>query len=250
MDNAIRFLSDTGDFFASEPQWSASWERSRRDLLYAIWTSMLKGPQRRPRGTVAWFGHKTPRHDRYWEFYRGFFGDPGPNYVFCMRNFVDHYLSLVSMKDHRSLDGVAGRRRIDRAAEEYRASISRYAEMKAAIGDSVSLFILDDLREGGIDYLRRALFERLGIEVDDQTLSRIDVSSRKNSTEGVGASRRKELTPDERRFIDENEDLLQGLDALRAAKPLPPVRAAEPGRSRLSLLGGSVFSDRRDRRTG
>jgi hypothetical protein len=94
------------------------------------------------------------------------------------------------------------------------------------------------------------LFERLGIEVDDQTLSRIDVSSRKNSTEGVGASRRKELTPDERRFIDENEDLLQGLDALRAAKPLPPVRAAEPGRSRLSLLGGSVFSDRRDRRTG
>jgi Sulfotransferase family len=243
MDNAIRFLSETGDLFGLEPRWSG-WERSRRDLLYAIWVSMLKGPQRRPRGAVAWFGHKTPGHDRYWEFYRGFFGDIGPKYVFCMRNFVDHYLSLVSMEDHRSLDGIDSRRMIRRTAEEYCASVARYADMKAALGADVALFVLDDLREGGIRYLREALFERLGIDVNDRTLSRIDVSRRANSTEGAGAARRTELSAAEHVFLDRNPDLLDAVDALRAARPLGPSRAAEPRRSRLGLLAGGVFGDR------
>ena len=249
MDNAIRFLSDTGDLFASEPRWSG-WERSRRDLLYAIWASMLKGQPRRRRGIVTWFGHKTPQHDQYWEFYRAFFGDIGPQYIFCMRNFVDHYLSLVSMEDHGSLDRVEGGRRIRRTAEEYRAAVSRYADMKAALGENVSLFILDDLREGGIDYVRETMFELLAIEVDNSTLSRIDVSRRANSTEGTGAARRTELTADERAFLEKNQDLLDALDALRAARPLVSSGAAEPGRSRLDSLVGSVFGDRRQRRTG
>jgi hypothetical protein len=198
---------------------------------------------------VTWFGHKTPRHDRYWEFYRDFLGDMGPKYVFCMRNFVDHYLSLISMKNYRSMDGAEGRPRIDRIALEYRASVARYADMKAALGDSVSLFVLDDLRAGGIDYVRGTLFERLGIEVDDRTLSRIDVARRRNATEAQG-SRRKELTAEERAFMEGNPDLMDGLEALRAARPLPPLPMPEPERSRLALLCDGLFGERRQRRTG
>jgi hypothetical protein len=249
MDNAIRFLSDTGDLFGSEPRWSG-WERSRRDLLYAIWASMLKGTPRRRRGIVTWFGHKTPQHDQYWEFYRDFFGDIAPKYVFCMRNFVDHYLSLVSMEDHRSSDGIEGRRRIRRTAEEYRGSVARHAAMKAALGGNVSLFVLDDLRQGGIAYVRETLFERLEIEVDARTLARIDVLRRDNSTEGAGASRRTELNDDERAFLEQNQDLLNALDALRAARPLAPSRTAASGLSRIPVLGSAVFGDRRRRRTG
>jgi hypothetical protein len=216
MDHAVRFLSETADYFASVPQWAASWEQSRRALLYALWTSMVKGRQRAARTTIAWFGHKTPRHDRYWEFYRDFLGEVGPKYVFCMRNFVDHYLSMNSMDEGYTIDLVA---------KKYRASVARYAEMKAALGDDVSLFLLDDLREGGLDYVRETLFERLGIEVDDRALSRIDASRRANSTEGAGRSRRKELTADERAFLDRNDDLLEALQALRAARPL--VRTVE-----------------------
>jgi Sulfotransferase family len=243
MDNAIRFLSETAGVFASEPRWSG-WENSRRELLYAMWASMLKSLPRESRGPIRWFGHKTPRHDQYWEFYRDFFGDPGPKYVFCMRNFVDHYLSLNSMKEYRNTDRVDRARNVHLVAREYRAAVARYADMKAALGDDVSLFILDDLREGGIDYVRETVFERLGIEVDNPTLSRIDVSRRANSTEGAGAARRTELGADERAFLEKNQDLLDALDAVRGARPLGPSRAAAPRPSRLALLAGGVFGDR------
>jgi hypothetical protein len=211
---------------------------------------MLKGMPRPSSGTVAWFGHKTPKHDEYWEFYRDFFPDVSPKYVFCMRNFVDHYLSLNSLKEHRSTDRVDRARNIHLVAREYRAAVSRYADMKASLGDDVSLFILDDLGEGGIDYVRETLFERLGIEVDQATLSRIDVSRRANSTEGAGASRRTDLSGDERAFLDKNQDLLEALDALRAARPLDSGGAAETGRSRLALLSGGLFGDKRQGRVG
>jgi hypothetical protein len=230
MDNAVRFLSETGGFFASERQWSVSWERSRRDLLFEIWASMIKGTPRVPKAKIAWFGHKTPQHERYWKFYQEFFGDVGPKYVFCMRNFVDHFLSISSMNDQHAIDHIA---------RKYRASVTRYAQMKAELGESVSLFILDDLREGGIDYVRETLFERLGIDVDDRTLSRIDVSRQANSTEGAGRSRRRELTADERDFVERNQDLTEALHALRAARPLEP---RSEGGERLLATGRRSFA--------
>jgi hypothetical protein len=211
MDNAVRFLSETTEYFTSAPQWAASWHYSRHALLYALWTSMVKGRPRAIRTAITWFGHKTPRHDRYWEFYRDFFVDVKPKYVFCIRNFVDHYLSMNSMNERHSIDSIA---------RDYRVSVARYAEMKAALGEDISLFVLDELGEGGVDYLRRTLFEGLGIEVDDRTLSRIDVSRRANSTEGAGRSRRTELSAEERKFLERNTDLLDALQALRAARPL------------------------------
>jgi hypothetical protein len=232
MENAVRFLSDTSDYFASVPQWAASWQQSRRALLYALWVSMIKGTPRAVRTTINWFGHKTPRHDRYWEFYRDFCGDSRPKYIFCMRNFVDHYLSMNSMNERYGIDLVA---------RKYRTSVARYGEMKAALGDDVSLFILDDLSAGGIDYLRETLFERLGIEVDDQTLSRIDPSRRANSTERAGRLRRKDLTAAERSFLDRNEDLLEALQALRAARPLArTVDSTVPSKSWLSEWRGGA----------
>jgi hypothetical protein len=235
MDNAIRFLSETTDYFASVPQWAAGWEQGRPALLYALWASMVKRNPRAVRRTITWFGHKTPRHDSYWEFYRDFLGDDVvPKYVFCMRNFVDHYLSMNSMNERHT---------IDRVATEYRASATRYAEMKAALGENVSLFILDDLREGGIDYVRETLFERLGIEVDQRTLARIDVVHQANSTEGAGRSRRRELTVGERVFLDKNDDLLEALEALRAGRPLVLLRTVDgtdPWKGRLSQPRGGA----------
>jgi hypothetical protein len=213
MEHAVRFLKRTDRYFATVPHWSAAWKASQRDLLYCIWASMIKTKQLQTNAKIAWFGHKTPRHDRYWKFYREFFGEVCPKYVFCMRNFVDHYLSMHSMYEDLTIAGVARR---------FRVSVARYAEMKATLGDNVSLFILDDLREGGSDYVRTTLFERLGIEIDKRTLARINVSRQANSTEGHGRSRRRELTAPESAFLERNQDLMEGLDAVRAARPLPP----------------------------
>jgi Sulfotransferase family len=214
MENAIRFLRRTDKFFATVPQWSAAWQASQRELLYCMWASMVKGKQLESTADTAWFGHKTPRHDRYWKFYREVFGEVCPKYVFCMRNFVDHYLSMHSMCQDLSIANVA---------RKFRGSVARYAEMKATLGDNVSLFILDDLREGGIDYVRTTLFEGLDIEVERRALARINVSRQANSTEGHGRTRRRELTADESAYLEVNQDLMEGLDAVRAARPLAPA---------------------------
>ena len=215
MVRAVRFLTQTDKYFESIPEWATTWRRSHRDLLYCIWSSILKRKQLGTRDKIEWFGHKTPGHDQYWKFYRDFLGDLRPKYVFCMRNFTDHYLSIKSLNPKHT---------IFRSAKRYRATVNRYAEMKAELGDNVSLFILDDLRDGGIDYVRTTLFERLDIEVDDLTLARTDVSVKANSTEGHGRSRRQELSADEIAFLEKNQDVLEGLEAVRAARPLaPPV---------------------------
>jgi hypothetical protein len=83
MDNAVRFLSETTGYFTSVAEWAASWQQNRRALLYALWGSMVKGRPRAVRATIAWFGHKTPRHDRYWAFYPDFLDDASPKYVFA-----------------------------------------------------------------------------------------------------------------------------------------------------------------------
>jgi Sulfotransferase family len=223
MDNAVRFLSETTKYFTSRPHWAASWQYSRQALLYALWTSMIKGRPRTIPTAVTWFGHKTPRHEQYWQFYRDFF-EIRPKYVFCMRNFVDHYLSMKSLYPRDTTDSIV---------RHYRVSVARYAEMKAALGEDISLFVLDELAEGGVDYLRRTVFEALGIEVDDRTLSRIDLSRRANSTESAGRLRRTELSADERNFLERNSDLLDALQALRAARPLAGTGDSRPAWKRL-----------------
>ena len=155
---------------------------------------MVKGKQLESTADTAWFGHNTLGMIDIGKFYREFFGEVCPKYVFCMRNFVDHP-SMHSMYQDLSIESLA---------RKFRYFVARYAEMKATLGDNVLSFILDDLREGGIDYVRTTLFERLDIEVDDLTLAQINVSRQANSTEGHGRSRRRELTAQESAFLEQN----------------------------------------------
>jgi hypothetical protein len=222
MDHAIRFLVDTREFFATRPAWSTSWEQGRRDLLYGLWSTIVKSTARPGSGTLRWFGHKTPRHDQYWEFYRDFFSNHEVKYVFCMRSFIDHYLSMVSIAKHRNVNYNPQSNKIKPIAREYRASVTRYAAMKTALGDSVSLFLLDDLRDGGLEYVRVTLFEHLGIAVDEATLARIDAATPANPTVARG-SRRTDLTAEEHAFLEQNPDLATAIEALRAARPLAAV---------------------------
>ena len=187
---------------------TSSWEVHRFDLLYAMWGSLgTRATETPPQGTIRWYGHKTPHHDRYWEFYRDFFGDRRPRYVFCMRSFVDNHLSRHAIRA----------RPIRVSASDYVEAVNRYADMKEALGDDVSLFILDDLPAGGIDYLRTTLFDNLGIEVDAATLASIDPGRRVWSSEERGTSAR-DLRDGEQEFLAEHPELLTALDTLRAGK--------------------------------
>ena len=89
--------------------------------------------------------------------------------------------------------------------------------MKGALGDDVSLFILEDLREGGVDYLREVLFDRLGIPVSADVLARIDPSTPANSSAQKGVEKRS-LNDAERAFIAKHPDLVEALEAVRSGQ--------------------------------
>lgn len=229
MDSAIALLQSAGEHYANRarilvkrrqdyaargielPEVQTSWAAHRRDLLFAMWGSLGKRAlEPLPGHSIGWYGHKTPNHDRYWEFYRDFLGEEQrPRYLFCLRNFVDNHLSRDAI----------GAKPIRQVAAQYREAINRYADMKAALGSDVSLFILDDLRDGGIDYIRTSLFDNLGIAVDQATLDRIDPARSVGSSQSAGIAKR-DLSDQERAFLDQHPELISALDVARAAQPL------------------------------
>jgi hypothetical protein len=211
----LRRLSHTYQGYAVHARragWERGWEGSRHEMVYAIWATLTKGVFRAPDHPVAWYGYKTPHHERFWPLWRDLFpADRQPRYVFCTRNFLDH---------SRSQQAKTPAVTIDKIAAEYRQSVNTYAEMKAALGDHVSLFVLDDLASGGRDYVREVLFDRLSIPVDAETLSRIDPGRPVNDGASMGQSKRPP-TDAERSFLERNQDLLTALDAVRLATPIP-----------------------------
>ncbi|CAB4908084.1 unannotated protein [freshwater metagenome] len=219
MKAAIEFVTATDEFFTSRDRVltnrdnayvtiESGWTTQRRELLYTMWASLPKSvPVALPDHSVGWYGHKTPNHDQFWEFYRDFFGGSGPKYVFCMRGFADNYISRDAI----------GAKPIAQVAKQYRAAVNRYADMKEALGDDVSLFILEDLREGGVDYLREVLFDRLSIPVSADVLTVIDPHTPANSSAQKGIEKRS-LNDAERAFIAKNRDLVEALDAARSAQ--------------------------------
>jgi hypothetical protein len=213
MEAAIRFLEETEAIFERmPPRWehrAAGWRVHRRDLIYAMWGALAKGtvggpPLRDLARPVQYFGVKTPRHDRYWQFYRSFLGDD-VRWVICIRDFVAHYLSNDAMRSQP----------IEPVARSYRELVDRYHAMRTELGDKVSLFILDDLASGGIEYIRETLFDRLGIPVSEGTLDRIDPERPVNSSQRA-QRRLRALTRDERRFLRSNSDLTETIDRLRS----------------------------------
>lgn len=218
MDSAAVFLQNAESTFAKRrarkgEQHTVGWHEHRHHVLYAVWGGLVKrNGMCEPRRPVAWYGYKTPTHDYYWRFYRDFLGENGPKYVFCVRDFVGY---------HVSRDAV-GAPPIARSAQQYREGINRYAEMNAELGDDVSLFVLNELQDRGVDYVRERLFDRLGIPVDTETLDGINPGKQANSSESKGVAKR-ELTNEELEFLRANPDLDSGLAAARGGVRLLPA---------------------------
>lgn len=208
MERAIEFLEDLDAMYSALPEHRQSraggWRTYRRDLLYSLWVGLTAAstPVEQLVRPVRFLGMKTPRHDAYWRFYRDFLGDE-VRWVVCVRDFVGHYLSVTSMFGGS----------IDPIADSYRQVIARAEQMRAELGNRVSIFVLNDL--DGVDYVKDVLFDRLNIPVDADTLERIDTDQRVNSTTGAGKRRRTELTDDERAYLRENPDLLDAVDRVR-----------------------------------
>lgn len=175
------------------------WRRKKENLLFSIWEYASQGRPMRSDLKSQYFGYKRPNHERYFEFYEATFAFRPPIYVYCVRNFVDNFLSVVSRWPER---------RIEDVASDYIDSLKQYHRMKAAARDRVLLFNLDDHVRHGLNHVERNVIRPLGLKLTEDHREKLRRMRGRNRTEqDLKILRRKVLSTSEQAFLGEHPEL-------------------------------------------
>lgn len=196
----------------------AAWQGKRASLMFALWAGCSQAKAKGLDKQVRYFGYKRPKHEDYFDFYEKMFeGGNLPFYVFCVRNFVDNYLSISSRWPERTVEMVA---------DEYLAALSVYKRMKNRAAERVLLFNLDDQIAAGLPYARAQVLDPLGLEVTAPMEAELEAMGATNRTEADNnAVRRRELNADERAYIAARPELVKKFAALCQHHEPQKVRA-------------------------
>ena len=206
MEKVVQFIRDIDSYYAKAAdrsdrhlRYHSTWRRKKEDLLFSIWESASQSRAIRPRAKTRYFGYKRPNNEMYFDFYEEAFALRPPVYVYCIRNFVDNFLSVVSRWPERS---------IKETADEYLGSVAQYHKMQEAAPDRVLLFNLDNHVKQGINHIETNVIRPLGLKFTGEQRKKIKRMKGKNRTEeDLKISRRKELTTSEQRFLDKHPEL-------------------------------------------
>jgi hypothetical protein len=216
MDAVADFIERVDDYYrarASKKRDAGArqfelWRDKKEALIYSFWAGTSQASRAQPGSNCRYFGYKRPEHEQYFSFYETHFGADRARYVFCVRNFVDNYLSIKSRWPTRKIEDVADR---------YVDSIHRYNDAVAAAPGRVLLFNLDDHVRYGFEYTRSAVLDPLGLKPSSKHYERLAQQGPTNTTEGDhGRKRRTELTPRERQVIEARPELRELFRALCA----------------------------------
>src|SRR5690606_24451414 len=206
MEKVVRFMRDIDSYYGSASARSARhlryhriWRRKREQLLFSIWEFASQGRSVRSSAKARYFGYKRPNNEMYFDFYEEAFAFRPPVYIYCIRNFVDNFLSVVSRWPERKIEEVAG---------EFLDSVTQYHKMKEAAPDRVLLFNLDNHVRIGIDHVETNVIRPLGLKMTADQRQKIKRMKGRNRTEeDLKLPRRKELTKSEKKFIDRHPEL-------------------------------------------
>ncbi|KCZ87583.1 sulfotransferase [Hyphomonas johnsonii] len=173
------------------------WQLKREQLLFALWANCGQSDRVEPSRDIKYYGYKRPNNEFYFDFYEQMLQHNKPRYVYCIRNFTDNYLSIVSRWPERDIKQVS---------DDYLASVRQYQAMKASASDRVFLFNLDDFSAIGLSYLERQVLAPLGLSIPDN--SRTDFAHRPpiNTAADVGVTRRDTLTQSENDFLNSHPE--------------------------------------------
>jgi hypothetical protein len=148
---------------------------------------------------TRYFGYKRPNNEMFFDFYEEAFAFRPPMYVYCIRNFVDNFLSVVSRWPER---------RIEDVAREYIDSVTQYRKMQEEAPDRVLLFNLDSHVQMGISHVEKSIIGPLSLNLTGEHRKKIQRMKGKNrKEEDLKISRRKVLTTSEQRFVDRHPEL-------------------------------------------
>ena len=180
------------------------WGKKKEKLIFSMWAYSGQSKAVIPKSRCAYFGYKRPNNEFYFEFYEEHLKRRPPVYIYCIRNFVDNYLSIASRWPERKIAEVA---------KDYMQSIEQYHLMKKAAPDRVFPFVLDRHIEEGVSYLETHILQPLGLANQGEVLSRIASKGAVNTAEGKVGHRRRDLTRREQRFLNKRPDIANAFQA-------------------------------------
>ena len=206
VERVVHFIQDIDSYYVKAATrgnrhrgYYENWRRKKEDLLFSIWAFASQSPAVEIGPKSRYFGYKRPNNEMYFEFYEEAFTFRRPIYVYCIRNFVDNFLSVVSRWPDRRIEDVAG---------AYLESVMQYHKMKETAIDRVLLFNLDNHKRYGIDHVETNIIRPLGLELTNDHRKKIMRMKGKNRTEeDLKIPRRKELSTSEQRYIGRHPEL-------------------------------------------
>ena len=206
MEKVVNFIQDIDSYYiksadrgARRRRYYETWRRKKEDLVFSIWEFASQSPAVKSSAKTRYFGYKRPNNEMYFEFYEKTFAFRPPVYVYCIRNFIDNFLSVVSRWPERRIEEVAG---------EYMDSVAQYHRMKEVAPDRVFLFNLDSHVQIGVDHVETNVIRPLGLHMTGEHQEKIKRMRGANRTEeDLKIPRRKELTSGEQKFLDRHPEL-------------------------------------------
>lgn len=183
------------------------WLKKREYLIFSIWENAGQGTRVRFNSKARFIGYKRPNNESYFDFYEASFRFRPPFYVYCTRNFVDNYLSIISRWPERT---------IEKVAVDYLESTAHYHRMTARAPERTLLFNLDDYIEHGLQYIEDCIIAPLGLHLGKEHRERLKkVKARNRTAEDLKLPRRKSLTTEEQRFVNMHPELDREFEKLR-----------------------------------
>ena len=206
MEKVVHFIQDIDSYYvkvadrdARRRRYYETWRRKKEDLLFSIWEFTNQSPVVKSSAKTRYFGYKRPNNEMYFDFYEEAFLFRPPMYVYCIRNFVDNFLSVISRWPNRRIQDVAG---------DYMDSVAQYQKMKEAASDRVLLFNLDSHIRYGVDYVEANVIRPLGLKLTGDHRRRVKRMKGNNRTEeDLKIPRRRLLSTSEQRFVDRHPEL-------------------------------------------
>lgn len=197
----VKFIQETDKHYRGAAKWDnsrrvqeyQSWTEKKKDLIYAMWANTAQSRRLNPSPRCRYYGYKRPNNEFYFDFYEKHLVDQNTTYIYCVRNFIQNYLSISSRWPNRTIEMVA---------DDYLKSIQQYRKIKEVAPDRVLLFNLDDHIKYGFGYLEKNVIEKLGLNLDSNLRARLASMGAKNQTVKVSVNpRRESLTKEEEAYV-------------------------------------------------
>lgn len=125
-------------------------------------------------------GNKTPRAEHHYSIYEEIFSVHKPLYVYCARNALDVLRSIKNLKNIQWSELP-----FEELFENYKKSYRVLEEMKNKFPDRVFVVNVDDYKNEKLYSFYKEIFDALGLECSDTTITKINNMGVQNSMEKV-----------------------------------------------------------------